>query len=214
MAPFVARIDEPGSPGSSEPHLPHVAFPRNVWGLEIVRGQAQQMFRPIKTPVFMIGTAVDSDLVLADESFPETYLYLYIKTDEQWNETVSVRRFGVGPALRIDEVEIDVAELPVGSLLEFGSYAFRLTQRNSTQPGPGDGPGRGPDSNDDDEPFLPADFSAWEVDEAAALDKVRALLADVRASLAAEKRSQGLRLFMGARAQRKTISQPLRKQSA
>lgn len=212
---FVARIDEPG-----EPHPPHVTFPRTVWGLEIVRGQAQQMFRPITGPVFMIGTAVDSDLVLADEAFPETYLYLYIKTDEQLNETVSVRRFGVGPELRIDEVELDVAELPLGSLLEFGAYAFRLTQRSGSQPGPGDGPGRGPDSNNDDEPFLPADFAAWEVDEAAALDKVRALLSDVRASLQTApsqqkpaKQNQGLRLFMGARAQA-IGSRPVRKQSA
>lgn len=208
MASFVARIDEPG-----EPQPPHVAFPSAVWGLEIVRGQAQQMFRPIAGPVFMIGTAVDSDLVLADETFPETYLYLYIKTDEQLNETVSVRRFGVGPELRIDDVELDIAELPLGSLLEFGAYSFRLTQRTSSQPGPGDGPGRGPDSNNDDEPFLPADFSAWELDEAAALDKVRALLADVRASLAAPKQNQGLRLFMGARAQA-IGSRPLRKLSA
>ena len=93
------------------------------------------MFRPINGPVFMIGTAVDCDLVLADEAFPETYLYLYIKTDELFNETVSVRRFGVGPELRIDEVELDVAELPLGSLLEFVAYAFRLTQRTSSQPG-------------------------------------------------------------------------------
>ncbi len=208
MASFVARIDEPG-----EPQPPHVAFPRTVWGLEIVRGQAQQMFRPITGPVFMIGTAVDSDLVLADETFPETYLYLYIKTDEQLNETVSVRRFGVGPELRIDEVELDVAELPLGSLLEFGAYAFRLTQRNASQPGPGDGPGRGPDTNNDDEPFLPADFAAWEFDETAAIDKVRALLKDVRASLQPAKQNQGLRLFMGARAQA-ISSQPLSKQSA
>ena len=69
---------------------------RGRYGTGIVRGQAQQMFRPIMNPVFMIGTAVDSDLVLADETFPETYLYLYIKTDEQLNETVSVRRFGEG----------------------------------------------------------------------------------------------------------------------
>jgi len=208
MAVFVARIDEPG-----EPHPPHVAFPQMVWGLEIVRGQAQQMFRPITGPVFMIGTAIDSDLVLADESFPETYLYLYIKTDEQLNETVSVRRLGVGPELHVDEVTLDVAELPLGSLLEFGAYAFRLTQRSTSQPGPGDGPRRGPDSNNDDEPFLPADFSAWEVDETAALDKVRALLADVQASLRAAKPHQGLKLFMGARTP-KTSGQSLRKQSA
>ncbi|WP_254509756.1 FHA domain-containing protein [Anatilimnocola floriformis] len=213
MANFYTRIDEPsGSGKESGESQPHVAFPKAVWGLEIVRGTAQQMFRPIAGPVFMIGTAADSDLVLADESFPETYLYLYVKTDEQLNETVSVRRFGVGPELLVDEVELDVAELPVGSLLEFGAYAFRLTQRTSSQPG-GDGPGRGPDSNDDDEPFLPADFSAWEIDESAALDKVRALLADVRASLQTAKQHQGLKLFMGARTT-PSASTSLRRQSA
>lgn len=214
MASIVSRIDQPGQQGE-QPLGPHLAFPRAVWGLEIVRGQARQLFRPIAGPVFMIGTAEDSDLVLADEAFPETYLYLYIKTDADLNETVSVRRFGVGPALLIDEVETDIAELPIGSVLEFGDYAFRLTQRTS-QPGPDNGPGRGPDRDpdqNDDEPFLPADFAAWELDESAALDKVRALISAVRASLEAEAREQGLRLYSGAKAQ--TISsRPLRRQSA
>lgn len=204
-----ARVDQPEQPAG-----PHLAFPRAVWGLEIVRGQARQLFRPIAGPVFMIGTADDSDLVLADEAFPESFLYLYVKTDADLNETVSVRRFGVGPALLVDEVETDIAELPSGSILEFGDYAFRLTQRTS-QPGPG-GPDRGPDHDpdqNDDEPFLAADFAAWEADESAALDKVRALLADVRASLQTESQQPGLRLFAGAKAQ--TISsRPLRRQSA
>lgn len=215
MASFVTRIDGPGYSGqNTEPQGPHLAFPRAVWGLEIVRGQARQLFRQIAGPVFMIGTAEDSDLVLADEAFPESYLYLYIKTDADLNETVSVRRFGVGPALRVDEVETDIAELPIGSILEFGDYAFRLTQQAS-QPGPG-GPNRGPDQDpdqNDDEPFLPADFAAWESDESAALDKVRALISDVRASLQAASVQQGLRLFAGTKAQ--TISsRPLRRQSA
>jgi hypothetical protein len=210
MTSFVARIDEPDVPQG-----PHLAFPRSVWGLEIVRGQARQLFRPIAGPVFMIGTAEDSDLVLADEAFPESFLYLYIKADAEQNEVVSVRRFGVGPALLVDEVETDIAELPIGSVLEFGDYAFRLTQRTS-QPWPGDDPGRGPNRDpdrNDDEPFLPADFAAWERDESAALDKVRALLAAVRASLQAETHQQGLRLFAGPQAH-SISSRPLRKQSA
>lgn len=215
MASFVSRIDGARSGEPEQPQGPHVAFPRTMWGLEIVRGQARQLFRPIAGPVFMIGTAEDSDLVLADGAFPESYLYIYIKTDSDLNETVSVRRFGVGPTLLVDEVETDIAELPVGSILEFGDYAFRLTQRSS-QPGPDNGPDRGPDRDpdqNDDEPFLPADFAAWEVDESAALDKVRALVADVRASLQADAQRQGLRLFAGAKAQ--TISsRPLRRQIA
>lgn len=207
MASFVARIDEPG-----EPHQPHAVWPQTVWGLEIVKGQAKQRFRPIGGPVFMIGTAVDSDLVLADEAIPETYLYLFIKTDAELNETVSVRRLGVGPALFVDEVETEIAELTVGSVLEFGAYSFRLTQRNLNQPGPGDGPDRNDDSSDD-EPPLPADFSIWEVNESVALDKVRALLADVRASLQTEIQLQGLRLFAGPKAQ-PLSSRPLRRQSA
>jgi hypothetical protein len=213
MASFVSRIDSAHSEEPEQPG-PHVTFPRAIWGLEIVRGQARQLFRPITGPVFMIGTAEDSDLVLADEAFPETYLYLYIKTDADHNETVSVRRLGVGPPLLVDEVETNVAELPVGSILEFGNYAFRLTQRTS-QPGPDGpdhGPGHDPDQNDD-EPFLPADFSAWEFDESAALDKVRALIAAVQASLVAETQQQGLRLFFGAKAQ-SISSRPLRRQSA
>ena len=204
MVSFVARIDEP-----EQPQPPHGTWPQTVWGLEIVRGQARQMFRPINGPVFMIGTAVDCDLVLADDAFPETYLYLYIKHD-----VVSVRRFGVGPQLYIDDVETDVAELPIGSVLRFGSYAFRLTQQTGGGPGPGDEPG--PDKNDfepaDDDSFLPADFSAWEINESAAVDKVRALLAAVRASLRGEKKQPPLRVYAGAAMQK--FTQPQRRQSA
>jgi hypothetical protein len=207
MGNFVARIDEPG-----EPNRPHISLPRKsraqgTPGLEIVRGHARQMFRPITGPVFMVGTAADCDLVLADPEFPETFLYLYLK-DEQ----VTVRRLGVGPDLYVDEMTTDSAVLGIGSLLEFGPYAFRLASQTSHGEGPDRGPG-GRDDDNDDEPFLTADFSAWEVDESAAVDKVRALLAEIRAALAHDRADQGLRLFSGDRAQ--TLgSKPLRRQSA
>ena len=58
MASFVSRIDQPGYSGqNTEPQGPHLAFPRAVWGLEIVRGQARQLFRPIAGPVFMPATS-------------------------------------------------------------------------------------------------------------------------------------------------------------
>jgi hypothetical protein len=190
MSSFVARIDEP-----QQPQPPHVKWPETVLGLEIVRGQARQMFRPITGPVFMIGTAVDCDLVLADAAFPETYLYLYIKDD-----AVSIRRFGVGPELFVDEVETDVAELPLGSVIQFGPYAFRLTQQTGGGRGPDDDR---PDPKPDDElelitrgdDFEPFDFSAWQRDDSAAIDKVRALLAEVRASLQSARTPAAIRVY-------------------
>ncbi|WP_425614346.1 FHA domain-containing protein [Anatilimnocola sp. NA78] len=217
MPKFVARIDEAG-----EPYPPHMPMPKTAAshastakssqlygtrGLAIVRGQARQMFRPIDGPVFMIGTAADCDLVLADSEFPETYLYIYQKEN-----AITVRRLGVGPELYVDEMAVDATELKLGSLIEFGPYAFRLAEESAENPGNDDGPG-GPDRSDDDEPFLPADFSAWELNESAAVDKVRALLADVHASLLAEREQQTLRLFGGSQAQ-PISSRPLRRQSA
>ncbi|QDU28473.1 hypothetical protein ETAA8_35740 [Anatilimnocola aggregata] len=212
MAKFVARIDEPG-----DPYPPHIALPKalpqssqvnGVRGLAIVRGQARQMFRPIEGPVFMIGTAADCDLVLADDAFPETFLYLYQK-----NGIVTVRRLGTGPELYVDEMEVDATELQLGSLLEFGPYAFRLAEESAEGPGHDAGPDSGPDRSDDNEPFLPADYSAWEMNESAVVDKVRALLADVQASLLAAKEQQSLRLFAGNQSQ-PISSRPLRRQSA
>lgn len=207
MGNFVARIDEPGEPSSPHIRLPRASPITGTPGLEIVRGQARRMFRPLSGPVFMIGTAADCDLVLADPEFPETFLYLYLKAGQ-----VTIRRLGVGPELFVDEMETDSADLRVGSLLEFGPYAFRLAVETSDDAGPDRGPD-GPDDGNDDEPFLAADYSAWEFDETTALDKVRALLADVRASLLREREEAGLRLFGDQRAQ--TIgSRPLRRQSA
>jgi hypothetical protein len=191
MPSFVVRIDEP-----EQPQPPHAAFPKTVWGLEIVRGQARQMFRPIPGPVFMIGTAVDCDLVLADAAFPETYLYLYIKDD-----AVSIRRFGVGPELFVDEVETDVAELPLGSVIQFGPYAFRLAQQTGGGRGPdNDRPDPAPDdelelTTADVDCFEALDFAAWKRDDSAAIDKVRALLADVRASLQPASRPATIRVY-------------------
>jgi hypothetical protein len=196
MASFVARIDEP-----QQPHEPHAVWAQTVWGLEIVRGQARQMFRPIPGPVFLIGTAVDCDLVLADDAFPETYLYLYVKDD-----VVSVRRFGLGPELFIDEVETDVAELPLGSVIQFGPYAFRLTQQTGGGPGPRPEPDDSP--HDESDGHFVDDCSADALDAfvsnllsgestQAAVDRVKALLADVRASLQGERETQTLRLYSG-----------------
>lgn len=131
-------------------------------------------------------------------AFPETYLYLYIKTDEQLNETVSVRRFGVGPELRIDDVGTGrgrtAARLVAGvrRLCLSPDTADRFSAR------PGRWSRSGPDSNNN-EPFLPADFSAWEMRQTIALDHEVPRRSGRRAgeSGSTEAETQSLRLFGG-----------------
>ncbi len=59
MAPRNFRIDRQDS---TKPHiLPAVPQVR----LNILRGKARNLVRPVKPPIFLIGSAEDSDLVLS-----------------------------------------------------------------------------------------------------------------------------------------------------
>src|SRR3954469_11864109 len=122
----ILRIDRHNQ---QEPHILPVG-PRV--SLEITRGRVQQRIRPIRRPVFLIGTASDCDLVLGDLSFPEAYAYLFVH-----EATVTVRHLGSGPPLVVCGEETDAAELLNGDVMGFGPFELRvLFDGSSTQASP------------------------------------------------------------------------------
>lgn len=143
--------------------------------LEILRGRAKNRIRRIEVPVFLIGSAHDCDLVLADPAFPEVHTYVYVNLTG-----VSVRRLGEGPALAIDGREVQAAAIRDGQTLSIGRYEFnvRIEQPELA-------------ANDDDESPLEDRPAAREARaESPAVALVRALLDDVRSALRVESNLQ------------------------
>lgn len=111
------RIDRRGNAKPQKTELPTVQ-------LEIARGRAQQKCREVRGTAFLIGTAADCDLVLADPRFDELHSYLFITPTG-----VTIRQLGEGPALTVDGQAVRFATLDQGSLIEMGPYAFRVQVR-------------------------------------------------------------------------------------
>lgn len=158
--------------------LPHRgAFP--LVQLEIVRGRAKHKFRRVSPPVFLIGSGLDCDLVLADPELPEIHTYLYVT-----ERGVTARRLGEGPPLRIDGKTAENAPIRDGAQLELGGYVFALhIERPIYIPDDGE-PLRGPHWN--------RQTNAQSVEELRGISEVRTLLADVRSALRVEA---GLRFY-------------------
>lgn len=156
--------------------------------LEIVRGRAKNRRRRIEVPVFLIGSANDCDLVLADTEFPEVHTYVYVTP-----QGVSVRRLGEGPELTVDGCRVQNSPLRHGQRLAIGNYEFTVHVD-----APHDG-GKQPASEQ------PATFAARIpvcVDEAG-IAEVRALLGDIRAALKIET---GLKLYIESESPWRTVT--------
>lgn len=97
--------------------LPHVA-------LSIVRGQAKQRYREVTGPVYLLGGALDCDLVLGDPRFPAAYAYLFVS-----GTGVTLRKLGGGPdlLLRGSTVGHAASSVIAGDLIECGPLAFRVS---------------------------------------------------------------------------------------
>jgi hypothetical protein len=118
MTPVFRRYDRPHVPPSrGKPELPHVE-------LEIVRGRAQNRIRPVKVPAFLIGSALDCDLVLGDHRFPEAHSYLLLSKSE-----VALRWLGTGPQVAVNGEPIQKTRLRDGDVLRMGPYEFRISIR-------------------------------------------------------------------------------------
>jgi predicted component of type VI protein secretion system len=96
--------------------------------LEILRGRAKNKIRRVEVPVFLIGSAHDCDLVLADASFPEVHTYLYVNRGG-----VSVRRLGEGPQIRVDGQEVQASPIVDGQTLHVGPFEFAVRIQQGAQ---------------------------------------------------------------------------------
>jgi hypothetical protein len=118
MTQTFRRYDRPHLPtGGGKRELPHVE-------LEILRGRAQNLVRPVKVPAFLIGSALDCDLVLGDHRFPEAHSYLLLSGSE-----VALRWLGVGPEVAVNGEPIHKTQLRDGDHLRLGPYEFRISIR-------------------------------------------------------------------------------------
>ena len=118
----IKRFDLPGRPltPSNDPSIP---VPQVE--LEIVRGRARHLTRPVLARAFLIGTATDCDLVLGDARFPEVHAYLL-----RGPSGVTVRWLGEGPELTVNgRTALLSAPLADKDLLRAGSYEFRVRIR-------------------------------------------------------------------------------------
>ncbi len=160
-------------------HDPHTvpAAPEALWPqvtLEIVRGRAQNRFRPVTEPAFLLGSAVDCDLVLGAARFPEVYAYLLLHENE-----VSIRHLGFVPELKVNGKSVTKSVLQAGDQMEMGPYLMRVHVETSPM-----------ERSDPDEP---ADEST-EAGESEIEDQVEALLDDIRATFFPDM--QHLRLYV------------------
>jgi hypothetical protein len=107
-------------------HRHSLPLGRKIW-LEITRGQVQKRIRPVRGPLFLIGSATDCDLVLGDSSFPEAYAYVFVQ-----EAAIVVRRLGLGPELQVAGEAVETAELRDGDPLSFGPFELRLHVEEDT----------------------------------------------------------------------------------
>ena len=89
--------------------------------LEILRGNANRKLRHVHSPVFLIGSAADCDLVLGDPLFPAVHTYLYVRKDG-----VSVRHIGAGPDLCVNGQRVETFAVHSGDVLGLGAFEFLL----------------------------------------------------------------------------------------
>ncbi|MEX0938880.1 MAG: FHA domain-containing protein [Pirellulales bacterium] len=95
-------------------HQPTVA-------LEIVRGRARRRVRPVDVPAFLIGSAVDCDLVLGDPRFPEVHAYVLLQNGE-----VSIRQLGFLPEITLNGQRFTKTMLTDGDRIRTGPFEFRV----------------------------------------------------------------------------------------
>lgn len=146
------------------PRGPHYPTSSPKVQLEIVRGQARRMFRPVEVAVFLIGTAEDCDMVLGDSQFPEAHLYL-LTTEEG----VSLRWLGVGPEVTVGGRPVSTTQLQHDDCIRTAQYEFRI----HIQP-PGE------TKTDRSRPWRQTGRSGQSIDSPDALSTVQNLLEDIR----------------------------------
>lgn len=90
--------------------------------LEITRGRARNSVRRIEGLAYLIGSAEDNDLVLADSQFPDSHSYLLRSP-----LGLTLCWLGDGPEITVDAVPVlSSALVPDGARLRTGPYEFRI----------------------------------------------------------------------------------------
>ena len=90
--------------------------------LEVMGGSAKHRIRPIRVPVFLIGSGLECDLVLGDAQFPEVHSYLFLA-----DEGASMRWLGKGPALMVNDAPVQACTLNHGDTIAMAGYRFELS---------------------------------------------------------------------------------------
>lgn len=97
------------------PRLPDIT-------LEITRGKARNSVRRIDGLAYLIGSAEDNDLVLADSQFPDSHSYLLRSP-----LGLTLCWLGDGPEITVDAIPVlSSALVPDGARLRTGPYEFRI----------------------------------------------------------------------------------------
>ncbi len=100
--------------------------------LMINRGRARHRVRPVRPPVFLIGSAADCDLVLGDQRFADVHAYLLVGTGR-----VSLRWLGLEPELTVNGAPATHVRLEDDDRIRMGPYEFIL-RMTSTSDSPRD----------------------------------------------------------------------------
>lgn len=112
---------------SSQHHGYDVPLAQDV-ELVITRGRARNRVRAVASPVFMIGTAPDCDLVLGDDRFPEVHAYLLLG-----HGPILLRWLGIDPEITVNGAQVDHVSLKDMDRIRTGPYEFLVrigTQKN------------------------------------------------------------------------------------
>lgn len=160
MAPRNFRIDH------QVPAKPHILPAVPQVRLSILRGKARNLVRPVKPPIYLIGSAEDNDLVLASPDFPEAYAYITVA-----ERRVMIHHLGEGPELWVNGSCGEGFLLQDGDEIGFGPFSF-VVEMDEGQPR------RRDDRTDEQRKFAREMSAAMEDPEP--VDIVRALMADIR----------------------------------
>lgn len=89
--------------------------------LIVRRGETRRRVRPVRGPVFTMGTADECDLLLGDQQFAELHCYLCVRDGR-----VTLRQVSSAPLITVNGRELRWGELVDGDRIRTGPYEFQL----------------------------------------------------------------------------------------
>jgi predicted component of type VI protein secretion system len=89
--------------------------------LLITVGRARQRIRRVTGPVFLIGSAMDCDLILGDALVPSVHSYILVTA-----QGVRLRHLGAAPEIRINGQPLEVVRLEDLDQIDIGQFSFEV----------------------------------------------------------------------------------------